>query len=72
VPLVLGQKLFNAAPPKSAGGIPKQQVLLPNCEHNDLYNGYSADTKLVMDALRDFLQGVQERAKKTQIVPDER
>ena len=36
VPFRLGQKLFAAAPEKSASGIAKQLVELPNADHNDV------------------------------------
>jgi hypothetical protein len=60
VPVTLGRKLFDAVPPKSTGGIPKRQVLLPNANHNDVY---FTDTTMVADALRAFLNGVEHRAK---------
>lgn len=59
VPLPLGQKLFDAAPPQSAGGIAKQQLLLPNANHNDVY---FEDGPLVLQALKECLTGVQTRA----------
>ena len=55
VPLPLGQKLFAAAPAKSSGGIAKQQVILPNADHNDVYG---PDLLLVVDALKKFLEEV--------------
>ena len=55
VPLELGQKLFAAAPAKSSGGIAKQQVILPNADHNDVYG---PDLRLVVDALQKFLKEV--------------
>lgn len=55
VPLRLGQKLFEAAPAKSSGGIAKRQVILPNADHNDVYG---IDRPLVVDALKRFLKDV--------------
>ena len=60
VPLPLGKKLFQAAPEKSAGGVAKQFVLLPNSNHNDVYG---PDVKLVLGAVEKFLVGVNLRAK---------
>jgi fermentation-respiration switch protein FrsA (DUF1100 family) len=60
VPLALGEKLFNAAPQNSAGGIPKQQVLLPKANHNDVY---FIEPQRVAGALRSFLNNVQQRAR---------
>jgi fermentation-respiration switch protein FrsA (DUF1100 family) len=61
VPLKLGQKLFEAAPAKSATGIAKQQVLLPRADHNDVY---SADLGIVMESLQNFLDEVRQHAEK--------
>ncbi len=55
VPLQLGQKLFEATPAKSSGGIVKRLVILPNAGHNDVYG---VDRPLVVDALRKFLKEV--------------
>ncbi|MEK6258967.1 MAG: alpha/beta hydrolase [Planctomycetota bacterium] len=55
VPLRLGQKLFEAAPAKSSGGIARQQLILPNADHNDVYG---VDRPLVVDALKKFLKTV--------------
>ena len=55
VPVRLGQKLFEAAPAKSSGGIAKRQVILPNADHNDVYG---VDRLLVVDALQKFLKEV--------------
>lgn len=55
VPLRLGQKLFEAAPAKSSGGLAKRQVILPNADHNDVYG---VDRPLIVDALKKFLKEV--------------
>lgn len=60
VPLPLGKKLFAAAPEKSAAGIAKQLVLLPNTNHNDVYG---PDYDIVARTLREFLSGVASRAR---------
>jgi fermentation-respiration switch protein FrsA (DUF1100 family) len=60
VPLKLGQKLFKAAPEKSSAGIPKQFVLLPRTNHNDVYG---PDVTMVTDAVSKFLAGVSTRQK---------
>jgi len=36
IPIELGRKLFAAAPPQSANGIPKRFVALPSADHNDI------------------------------------
>ncbi len=36
VPIRFAQRLFDAAPPQSASGIPKQLVELPQADHNDI------------------------------------
>jgi pimeloyl-ACP methyl ester carboxylesterase len=36
IPIELGRKLFDAAPPQSGGGIPKRFVELPSADHNDI------------------------------------
>lgn len=36
IPLELGRKLFDAAPPQSADGKPKRFVELPSADHNDI------------------------------------
>ena len=60
VPLRLGQKLFDAAPGKSSNGTLKCQCLLPNTDHNDVYG---MDRRLVIDALKKFLQAVEATRK---------
>jgi uncharacterized protein len=36
IPLELGRRLFDAAPPQSANGIPKRFIELPTADHNDI------------------------------------
>lgn len=36
IPIELGRRLFDAAPPQSAAGIPKRFVELPSADHNDI------------------------------------
>jgi alpha-beta hydrolase superfamily lysophospholipase len=60
VPVALGKRLFQAAPEKSTSGVPKKMVLLPHSNHNDVFG---PDIHLVMTALKDFLAGVETRAK---------
>ena len=55
VPISLGNKLFAAAPEKSSRGIPKQLVILPNANHNDVYE---TDQQQALGAIRDFLSKV--------------
>jgi fermentation-respiration switch protein FrsA (DUF1100 family) len=62
VPLNLGQKLFDAVQEKSSQGVPKRQVVLPNCDHNDVYS--ELDSHELLNALRDFLITVTEESKK--------
>ena len=52
VPIRLGQKLFAAAPDKSASGIPKIFVDLPQADHNDVMETSRSE---VSKAVRDFL-----------------
>ena len=60
VPIALGKRLFQAAPEKSVSGVAKQKVVLPHSNHNDVFG---PDVHLVMTALKDFLAGVETRAK---------
>jgi hypothetical protein len=55
VPFRLGQKLFAAAPEKSASGIAKRFVELPNANHNDVIETSHGE---VLAAVRDFLSKV--------------
>jgi uncharacterized protein len=56
VPVVLGKKLFAAAPEKSSSGIAKQLVLLPRTNHNDVYG---PDANLAIGAVEKFLAGLK-------------
>lgn len=49
VPAVLGKKLFDAAPDRSASGLKKQFVELPECGHNDILNKAEADVTRSID-----------------------
>lgn len=52
VPFRLGKKLFAAAPEKSATGVPKRFVELPNADHNDVMETSGPD---IAKAVREFL-----------------
>ena len=52
VPRRLGQKLFDAAPEKSASGVAKQFVELPNADHNDVMETSEPD---IAKAISEFL-----------------
>ncbi len=58
IPLRLGKKLFAAAPEKSASGVAKQFVELPNADHNDVMETSGTD---VSKAVREFLPVVVPR-----------
>ena len=62
VPFSIGQKLFDAAPANSSQGIAKQQVVMPNTDHNDVYSG-SIDSDKLINGLKGFLDGVDRRSK---------
>lgn len=53
VPLTLGQRLFSAAPDRSALGIPKRQLILEHADHNDVYD---REGPVVASELTQFLQ----------------
>ncbi len=55
VPLSLGQRLFAAAPEKSASGLPKRFVELPNSDHNDVIETSGRE---VSRAIREFLESL--------------
>jgi pimeloyl-ACP methyl ester carboxylesterase len=57
VPFNLGRKLFEAAPDKSASGIPKTFVELPDSDHNDYL---ATDGPLYRDSLAAFVRLLQE------------
>lgn len=53
IPIELGRKLFDAAPPQSANGIPKRFVELPAADHNDILAVAEAEFQT---AVREFLK----------------
>lgn len=53
VPLHLGQRLFEAAPPESTSGLAKRQVILEHADHNDVY---SREGATVIAEFSQFLQ----------------
>ena len=55
VPLRLGKKLFAAAPDKSASGIAKRFLELPNADHNDVIE---TSRREVLQAVNEFLSAV--------------
>jgi len=56
IPIQLGRRLFDAAPPQSASGIPKQFVELPTAGHNDILGVAEAELRA---ALGEFLKQSQ-------------
>jgi alpha-beta hydrolase superfamily lysophospholipase len=52
VPVELGRQLFAAAPAKSANGVAKEFVSLPQADHNDVVQ---AEAERVLQALEQFL-----------------
>ena len=52
IPLRLGQKLFAAAPEKSASGVAKRFVELPNADHNDVMETSGTE---IANAVKKFL-----------------
>ena len=60
VPLAIGQQLFDAAPATSTQGIPKQQLLMPETDHNDVY-GWQRDHEILLDGLIHFFVVVAEQ-----------
>src|SRR5207302_1312059 len=55
VPLALGQRLFAAAPEKSASGLPKRFVELPSADHNDVMETSGPE---VSRAIREFFESL--------------
>jgi len=53
IPIQLGRRLFDAAPPQSGGGIPKRFVELPAADHNDILAVAETEFRA---AVGDFLQ----------------
>lgn len=58
VPLRLGQKLFAAAPDRSASAVAKRFVELPNANHNDVIE---TSRREVLAAIREFLTAISGR-----------
>lgn len=52
IPLRLGRKLFAAAPEKSASGVAKQFVELPDADHNDVME---TSSRGILQAVKEFL-----------------
>ncbi|NLF69756.1 MAG: alpha/beta hydrolase [Candidatus Anammoximicrobium sp.] len=57
IPVGLGRKLFAAAPPQSAHGIPKRFVELPAADHNDILAVAGAEVEA---AVAQFLKHLEE------------
>jgi uncharacterized protein len=53
IPIELGRRLFDAAPPQSAGGIPKRFVELPTADHNNILEVAESEFRA---AVNDFLR----------------
>ena len=68
VPFWIGQKLFDAALETSSQGIAKQQIFMPQTDHNDVYS-WSKDHDKLVDGLKGFLDGVDRRSK-SEVKPD--
>ena len=56
IPLRFGQRLFAAAPERSAEGIPKRFVELPYADHNDVIFAHPREYR---EAVREFLEELQ-------------
>ncbi len=54
IPIELGRRLFEAAPPRSASGIPKRFVELPRADHNDILAVAETEFRAAVD---EFLTG---------------
>ena len=72
VPLAIGQRLFDAAPATSAQGIPKQQLLMPETDHNNVYGGQRDHEILINGLSRFFAVVAEQRADGAQPVPPDR
>jgi hypothetical protein len=62
IPIELGRRLFDAAPPQSANGIPKRFVELPAADHNDILDVAGAEFQA---AVAEFLKQLAENGKTT-------
>ena len=58
VPFAFGEQLFDAAPEKSASGIPKRFIALETADHNDLL---LAERNAFRLGMRDFLEQIHPR-----------
>lgn len=63
VPFVIGQQLFEAAPPKSSNGIRKRQIAMPDTDHNDVYTNLFNHKNGLKDGLRTFLEETKQRSE---------
>jgi pimeloyl-ACP methyl ester carboxylesterase len=60
VPLAIGQRLFDAAPATSTQGIPKQQLVMPETDHNNVYGG-QRDHEILINGLSRFFAVITEQ-----------
>ncbi len=60
VPFAIGERLYEAAPARSSGGILKQQIVMPYTDHNDVY-AWNADYDKLISGLKDFLDVVDQQ-----------
>jgi pimeloyl-ACP methyl ester carboxylesterase len=63
IPIELGKRLFDAAPPQSASGIPKRFVELPAADHNDILNVAGAKFQAAVGELVGQLGEADRRAE---------
>jgi pimeloyl-ACP methyl ester carboxylesterase len=70
-PIELGRKLYEAAPPRSATGVPKRFVELAAAGHNDVV--FVAGQE-VEQAIREFLESVKsgQESRSSESLPDEK
>jgi hypothetical protein len=60
IPIELGRKLFDTAPPQSAAGIPKRFVELPSADHNDILAVAEAEFQAAVGEFLKQLAGCTE------------
>ena len=72
VPLAIGQRLFDAAPATSTQGIPKQQLVMPETDHNNVYGGQRDHEILINGLSRFFAVVADQRADGALPVPPDR
>jgi fermentation-respiration switch protein FrsA (DUF1100 family) len=58
VPFIFGERLFAAAPEKSASGVPRRFIALETADHNDIL---LAERNAFQSGMRDFLEQFQPR-----------